>query len=155
MQRYLGWGSDAAELSLEDQTAAVCQSEHPVGADLHSQDEQMDNLRQFQFHLLLAPHYYKIISHELKKYNLPLWNLIYLHWWWSVYQANFNLQQQKLTFLIPQFTSEPWPCLVGLSRTTPSRYSDSSSVLMWWGLSNGFSNPFRESLKKKTKKTTN
>lgn len=59
MQRYLGWGSDAAELSLEDQTAAVCQSEHPVGADLHSQDEQMDNLRQFQFHLLLAPHYYK------------------------------------------------------------------------------------------------
>lgn len=29
---YLRCGSDSAELSLEDQTAAVCQSEHPVGS---------------------------------------------------------------------------------------------------------------------------
>lgn len=36
MQRYLGCGSDSAELSRADQTAAVCQSEHPVGADEHS-----------------------------------------------------------------------------------------------------------------------
>lgn len=36
-----------------------------------------------------------------------------------------------LTFLIPQFTSEPFPCFEGLSRTIPSRYSDSSSILIW------------------------
>lgn len=72
MQRYLGCGSDSAELSLEDQTAAFCQSEHPVGADLHRPDQQMDNLRKFHSHSILVPHCNKIISHELKKYNLPL-----------------------------------------------------------------------------------
>lgn len=73
MQRYLGCGSDSAELSLADQTAAVCQSEHPVGGDEHSADQQMDNRIQLPVHShsLLAPHYNKIISHELKKYNLP------------------------------------------------------------------------------------
>lgn len=45
MQRYLGCGSASAGLSLEDQTAAVCQSEHPVGADFHSPNQQMDDLR--------------------------------------------------------------------------------------------------------------
>lgn len=72
MQSYLGCASDSAELSLEDQTAAVCQSEHPAGADLHSPDRQVDNLRQLHSHSLLVPHYNKIISHELKKINLSL-----------------------------------------------------------------------------------
>lgn len=42
-----------------------------------------------------------------------------------------NLYEDMLTFLIPQLTNEPFPGLVGLSRTIPSRYSDSSSILMW------------------------
>lgn len=50
MQRYLGCGSDSAELSLEDQPAAVCQSEHPVVTDLHRPDQHTDNLEQFCSH---------------------------------------------------------------------------------------------------------
>lgn len=45
------------------------------------------------------------------------------------------------TFLIPQLTKEPLPGLVGRSSTTPSRYSESSSIRMWWGLSRGLSSP--------------
>lgn len=45
------------------------------------------------------------------------------------------------TFLIPQLTKEPLPALVGRSNTTPSRYSESSSTRMWWGLSRGLSSP--------------
>lgn len=113
-----------------------------------SQSQSTDGWSQtVDSHPFLGPHKNKIISHEEK-------NIIY-HYeieyistvWWSLYQAAYNLQQ-TLTFLIPQLTSEPRPCLVGLSRTTPSRYSASSSVLMWWGLSNGFSNPFKERWKK-------
>lgn len=45
------------------------------------------------------------------------------------------------TFLIPQFTKEPLPGFVGRSSTTPSRYCESSSTRMWWGLSRGLSSP--------------
>lgn len=45
------------------------------------------------------------------------------------------------TFLIPQLTKEPLPGFVGRSSTTPSRYSESSSTRMWWGLSRGLSSP--------------
>jgi hypothetical protein len=51
------------------------------------------------------------------------------------------ISRHLLTFHIPQLTKEPFPGLLGRSRTTPSRYSHSSSFLMWWGLSRGLSKP--------------
>lgn len=49
------------------------------------------------------------------------------------------------TFLIPQLTKEPLPGFAGRSSTMPSRYSESSSIRMWWGLSRGLSSPRTQS----------
>lgn len=57
------------------------------------------------------------------------------------------------TFRMPQFTKEPLePPLDGRFRTTPSRYSTSSSILMWWGVSSGGKEPIRTDRRKKTSK---
>lgn len=138
-RRYLSCASDSAELSLEVRTAAVCQSEHPVGADLHFSAKQLENLRQLLSHSHTHGDYIAPFLHTEKLGNMTLATMKPL-----IMFSMSVIYNNSLTFLIPQFTSEPCPCLVGLSRTIPSRYSDSSSVLMWWGLSNGFSKPFGE-----------
>lgn len=46
-----------------------------------------------------------------------------------------------LTFNNPTLTKEPLPGLHGLSRTTPSLYSQVSLAFIWWGVSKGFNTP--------------
>lgn len=61
----------------------------------------------------------------------------------QIHQSNRGgrLGSDSRTLLIPQLTKEPLPGFVGRSSTTPSRYSESSSTRMWWGLSRGLRSP--------------